>query len=82
LDDCAVRIQNDHLTGSVVAEIDASVEHDGCCGERVGVFEVDSLWCGITVDEEDNACRTGQYGDEIARYVLVRYLDGPVVGCV
>jgi hypothetical protein len=69
------------LTGSVVAEIDASVEHDGCCGVGVGVFEVYTLWGGVAVDEEDNACGTGEDGYEVAGYVLFWNFDGSVVGC-
>jgi hypothetical protein len=70
------------LAGSVVAEIDATIQHDGCCGERVRVFKVDSLRCGVAVDEEDDACGTGEDGYEVAGYVLFGDFDGPVVRCL
>jgi hypothetical protein len=40
------------------------------------------LRCGVAVDEEDDACGTGEDGYEVAGYVLFGDFDGPVVRCL
>jgi hypothetical protein len=79
LNHCTCGVEDDHLTGAVIAQVHATVQHDGRCDERVGVFEIDSLWWCIAIDEQDNSRGTGEHRYKIARYELFRNLDGPVV---
>jgi hypothetical protein len=59
-------IQHHHLPGAIITKVDAPVEHDGCGGKSLGVFEVDANRWGISGYQQNNSGGSGKNGEQVA----------------
>lgn len=70
------------MPGSVVAKIDASVEHDWRGSKGFRVFEIDSHRLGVSSYEKDNPGCCGKNGEQVANDRLFGNLYRSVIRSV